>query len=45
MQGRCVPNVARERNPERWSGDSCNGSPIQIVTLDAERRHAAVETA
>ncbi len=28
---------ARERNPARWSGNTCNWSPISAVTLNPER--------
>jgi hypothetical protein len=29
--------AARERNPRRWSGATCNWTPITVVTLNPER--------
>ena len=28
---------ARARSPERWSGDTRNGNPINVVALNPER--------
>ena len=36
---------ARERNPRRWSGQTRNWSPIDIVTLNPERNIAVAASA
>ena len=38
----CVFEMARQRNPERWSGRTRNWSPEEVVTLNKPRERAAV---
>ena len=40
-QRRAVYKAARERNPERWSGDTRNWSPVTEVWLNQPKEHQA----